>query len=72
MCEVRAPLGALLFCKQLQKIRYREAIFSVACVTGLYYSGQAVQNGFCPLNASNICQSSGGHAMLTAVTLKAA
>lgn len=39
-----------------------ETFFYVACVP--YYSGQALQNGFCPLNASNICQSSGDHVML--------
>lgn len=34
---------------------YGEVIFPVAGVTVLYYSGQALQNGFYPLNATNIC-----------------
>lgn len=67
-------LSELLFSlSSCKRSHYREAVFSLACVRVLYYSGQALQNGFCPLKATSVCQSSGGHTMLTAkLILKAA
>lgn len=49
---IRTLLVAFVSCKQLQKFHSRESLFSVACVTILSCSGWALQNGFCPLNAT--------------------